>query len=114
MGASKLHIFGRVSTGDDVAVLETGSAALLGFGQEYVMLMVVCEMPSCTECCPVGQLLSLTVLVWLELTKLPVPSFWAQVSTTGSVVQIFAWVTTGAEVVLEATGSEVLAGLGQE
>ena len=114
MGASRLHIFGRVKTGEDVDVLATGSSVLLGLGHEYVVLAVICEMPSCTECCPLGQVLSLTVDVCDELTKLPVPSFCAQVRTTGTVVQIFACVLTGADVMLVATGSEMLAGLGHE
>lgn len=76
--------------------------------------MVICESPSCTERCPAGQVLSLTVATCDVLMKLPVPNFCEQVSTTGVIVQIFVCVMIGADVVLDDTGSEMLLGDGHE
>ena len=62
---------------------------------------------------PDGQVLSVLVLTVLVFTKLPVPSFWLQVSVGGVTVQTLACVTIGAEVTTVAVGLTAALGSGQ-
>ena len=71
------------------------------------------DNPLCTAYCPAGQVPSVSVSVTLLSTKAPWPSFWAQVCV-GVSVQTLVWVTIGADVVVAATGLELLLGSGQE
>ena len=74
------------------------------------MVRVNCDKPFCTTVCPVGQLLSVVVTVSVLVWNAAVASFSEQVMMT---VQILLWVTTGAEVTLDATGLAVAFGSGQ-
>jgi hypothetical protein len=62
---------------------------------------------------PDGQVLSVLVLTELVFTKLPVPSFWLQVSAGGETVQTLACVTIGADVTTVAVGLTAALGSGQ-
>jgi|GWRWMinimDraft_5_1066013.scaffolds.fasta_scaffold197852_1 hypothetical protein len=63
---------------------------------------------------PDGQTLSVLVLTDVVVTKPPVPSFWLQVRAGGATEHTFVCVTIGADIVLDATGSEMLLGEGHE
>ena len=73
-----------VTIGADVVVAAIGSVLLFGFGQEYVVVVVVYELPAVVNVDPVGQLESLTAgLFTVVVTKIPVPRRCEQ-ATVGS------------------------------